>query len=676
MSIDRHQVDQLLRSIKLGHLTPESAARRLLASVSPADLKPARSEPPRNVPPAPQQNSIESLITQLGAPPAEIASDWQRQITAFTESWLLENGRPLPPVALADWLVDSQNRLTLNPQTTLHSSAPTAALLPLNPAAKPAPVPKRPRSIRVAAVALLTVAAVVGGVIKSQILPSRYQLAQSNHSPTAPDAGASKTIPPEHRSSSTSSASPAAASFTSPTASSSPDDLQLGLTMVPLESPPTVAIDLTNPPSDWGLNNPLLTGLQLDVPSPTDTATDRRGDSPVNSSNDLQPANAPAPSFSDAGPELSDAESMVEEEPAESIDVSRPIESASPQGAITLPPIPAAKPAVAGQITAAAEPDIANRFAENSPPLDAVVVARHAARDLLWDFPVDTKLSFQPRPMDVTSTETSRSWVWTDSTDQAELATLRTVDQQLVFQWTSSASTHPLARQIAAGRLSVVDLANNPSTIFLRPQLRTPALRFELEQADNRLSWPLQGPPIFDSPELTLAPFVPEKIEWTWLQSPDPRDVRKQTSTLQWALAGKPSPLIQCRIECRTNTRLQMRLRYLVQLDPRLPWQPFSAPQLLLAIDYVTQTLERAVAQQTELQHQYRAAASSDKRSLKPLKDATEATVKRLNAGLQQLQQLNLLQSTIAAEAYLSITLTTAWPESNQTILQTPPPDQ
>jgi hypothetical protein len=58
------------------------------------------------------------------------------------------------------------------------------------------------------------------------------------------------------------------------------------------------------------------------------------------------------------------------------------------------------------------------------------------------------------------------------------------------------------------------------------------------------------------------------------------------------------------------------------------------------------------------------------------LKENVEQTVAQLRLGLQKLQQLNILHSTIAATSHLQLALTTQWPDGPQTILEIPLPDK
>ncbi|HBJ34350.1 MAG TPA: hypothetical protein DDZ51_06220, partial [Planctomycetaceae bacterium] len=89
-----------------------------------------------------------------------------------------------------------------------------------------------------------------------------------------------------------------------------------------------------------------------------------------------------------------------------------------------------------------------------------------------------------------------------------------------------------------------------------------------------------------------------------------------------------------------------------------------------------TQLLERRTAELSQLERHYQNATTSDRRSIRPLKENAEQSLTQLRSVLQKLQQLNVLHSAVAATAHLQLTLTTQWPDGPQTILEIPLPDK
>jgi hypothetical protein len=413
-------------------------------------------------------------------------------------------------------------------------------------------------------------------------------------------------------------------------------------TALPLAQPATA-----DPPRpDFGFDNPLLSGFALDAPQPsTAEITSPLPDRPADSDTDW------------------DSIAADPSEPDSSAIEDQPVQSATPRQAVTLPPL---RPASAKAETA-----------KDAPTDNSTLIGVNVIQDAQWDFPSQTNIQFAPlKESENDSDGKTAQWQWIDTASGTELATLNQINEQLHFRWSDQTASSPLSRQIAAGRLRLTDSTGQSATVFMRPHLRTSPLRLDASTTDARFSWPLEGPAIYQTPSLNLEATKPEEVDISWIEPPDPANIRKQIATLQWTPSGKPSPAIRCRIECKATTKVQMRLRYFAQLDSTFPWQPYSASQLTMALDQVTHLLERRTAELSQLENQYRNATTSEKRAIRPLKENVERAVNQFRSILQNLQQLNILHSAVAATSHLQLTLTTDWPDGPQTILEIPLPDK
>lgn len=668
MQVDRPRLDDLLTQIAQKKIDSDTAARLLLGLV-------AQSAPP-------QSESMLALVNRFGPPPPEVEEDWTRQIRAIAQSWLDEQKQPLPELTLEDWLIDSDNRVTLSPHAiescrrqtlsshaqaatsqsasavTLTESAPAPSLsgpvessdstdLPVKPSLnsvavahvrKPSPHRTRPQtaivvSIAGAAVALLILVAVFRGADEEamplvQPQTNRPVVATPLITPSATYAQSQPSVD---------------------------DPTQLQASVIQQAEPemplaPVTPTDLLRP--DFGLDNPLLGGLAI---GPT-VAKPENGS---NVATEISASAIAAVGPSDDQDVPMDADSL---DPDSGDVKDQTVLSASPRQAVTLPPLRSA----------------ANRGPNDPEKMleQTAVVGTQPVRDVHWDFPNQINVQFAASQDNSNPDRATKRWAWIDSNSGEELATLQQVQQELLFRWSEHALGNPLARQLSAGRLRVVDTTGQPSVVFMRPHLRTAPLRLEAGAADARFNWPLEGPAIYDNPLLNLEVTKPENVDLAWIESPDPNNIRKQTATLQWTPAGKPSPAIRCQIDTKANTKLQMRLRYFAQLDSTFPWQPYSSTHLTLALDQVTQLLERRASDLSQLEQQYRNATTSEKRSIRPVKENVEKSVNQLQALLQRLQNLNILHSAIVSASYLQCSLTTQWPDGLQTILEIPPPDQ
>jgi hypothetical protein len=622
--IDRTRVDELLRSITEKKIDPDSAARSLLG-IDAAE-------------------SMQSLVERLGPPPAEVEEDWKRQIQSIAKSWQAKENRPLPPLTLADWLVDAENRVSLAPKIAAladHPSSPSPAMQPaLELAPTSASIPAststanrpRTRKRRRKRSPAITASIAAAALILLLVWANSRQPGQ-DESPLANEQKRS----PARDSRFPSPLDPGFLADPQPAAAETMQ-LQAGV-MSQADTAATSAQPVTAQPPrpDFGFDNPLLSELA------TTTAATLPADQPADTDWDSIVADRPESDSS----EIED----------------QTVESATPRQAVTLPML---RPA-----STKAE----NR---NDAPADNVtLIGVNVTQDAQWDFPTPTTIQFAPhKQSENESNGRAASWSWIDTVSSTELATLHQADDQLLFRWSEQATSSPLSRQMAAGRLRLSDTTGQSASVFLRPHLRTSPLRLDAIAAEARFNWPLEGPAIYQAPRLNLQATTPKAVEMSWVEPPDPTNIRKQIATLQWNPSGKSSPAIRCRIECKATTKLQMRLRYFAQLDSTFPWQPYSATQLTLALDQVTQLLERRTAELSQLESQYRNATTSEKRPIRPLKENVEQAVNQFRAILQRLQQLNILHSAVATTSHLQLTFTTDWPDGPQTILEIPLPDQ
>ena len=230
----------------------------------------------------------------------------------------------------------------------------------------------------------------------------------------------------------------------------------------------------------------------------------------------------------------------------------------------------------------------------------------------------------------------------------------------------AATATDAMADADTSPPLLAPDPSPQPPAVFEMP------VRFQFTEPQVSASWPLAAPAGFTADEWMVEVDVPESVQMTWIEPLAAQNLRRSTGLLQWAPAGAEAPLIGCRIELRVATNLSLKLRYAAQLDPSLPWQTFSPEQLNTAVDRAATTLQRLLAQQSELARQYTAASSSGRRLLKPNKEAVDYNVERLQTLSQRLQQLIDLQAALAQEAQLQIKLTTQRPERKSVPLSGP----
>lgn len=609
------RVRQLVSQIASGQLDAETAAREILGIPSPANplatLDPADGE---GLP------TIGSLIRVHGPPPAEIERDWRRQVENLERQWERTHGSPLPPTQWEAWLVDEHNRLLprrLTDPTRLHGW-PTALHPDDQTPHGPAPRPRNSRSWRFVAVGLLTVVGL--GVF----------WASNRRSASSPDQVSGSHRPPSPR---TPTDSPAITPARPPSRLTSEE--RGGNRAVPEGDNDRLQwmSDPRMPGSDWTEIPPIeLESLALSDPvavTPHEIGADLLVPTGVDPPGQELPA--------EGQDEQAEQDELVS--PAdEPVDQPLPARSASPEMALTLP-----------------APPQQGRESESLP------LTEHAVTKLEWDFPVASPIVLQPLA--------EGSWALVDQRDSVELAFLSSSDEGLRFAWSAIAAGNSLVSQIPAGRLRLSGPDDHASQRFLRPWLRSEPIRFDLTQPDSRVSWSLQGPPVFSEPLVAIEVESPPSVTIEWSQAPDPTQVRRGNSLIQWRLPDSDFPAIRCRLESRVNARWSLRFRYAVQLDETLPWQTFSARSLNASLDQLTFALNQALAEQSDITRRYSAATPAARRPLKPAKDGLDQRVQLLQQRMQLIRKLQTLAAGVA-ESRLKIGLSTAWTDRRQTLFE------
>ncbi|TVP93839.1 MAG: hypothetical protein EA381_21055 [Planctomycetaceae bacterium] len=652
MTHSENLIRQLLTQICDGEIDADSAARRILGiEHPPTGLAPpppitarrsfASSDSPTFPATSGSPPTIASLIRAYGLPPPEIERDWQSQIAAFESEWLRLHGSPLPPIDCEDWFVDPSNRLSprqaWEPLQTRPLEPPPAASLepesearheldsnaPARPATLSAPtsarraeVAKRQRTGRPTKLAM----SLAAGLVLALCFGGWYGLSKQ----APPDRNATTSTHAKGLSGPNTQAPPARAP--SVAARRSP---------IPANSDPIDELTpqlLINPAAAVELPSEGLVGAAAspDLSRPAAFSASEIGLALINPS--PEPSSAAEPMPDDA-----DDPTVDSDWPA---DQQREARSANPEIAVTLPPPPA--------------------IGRDAEPFTLIL---WSPQQVTWEYPVAT-------PIQLLASD-DRSWRLVDQTNQVDLATLSSTDDGLLFTWAETAAGNPRAAQVAAGRFRLTRADGRLDDLLLRPLLRSDPLRFDFTQADSRVSWQLHGPPIFDSPICAIEVESPDSVVTEWIQQPDPEQVRRGFSILQWALSDSELPAIRCRLESRVGTRWSLRFRYAVRIDERSSWQAFSDRSLNTSLEQVTATLNLALTEQSHVSRQYSAASVSVRRQLKPSKDLLDQRVSLLQETMQQIRKLQTLAAGVA-ESRLNLSLSTAWPDFRQTLFETP----
>ena len=231
----------------------------------------------------------------------------------------------------------------------------------------------------------------------------------------------------------------------------------------------------------------------------------------------------------------------------------------------------------ASSATSVALPPLPTKDA-NEESITQISLVDQSVSKLSLLFPVDTPIKLE---------KSDRGWVIEDVKDQASIASFTASEDSLQFRWTRTASIRPLAKQLATGLLhcTISDGTNRP--IFLRPQVTAPAWPVDFSTSDAKAAWLIGSMPS-ETSRLMVEFLLTDEVTQAWIQSPDSNKVRRNQSIIEFSLASDPSVKVRSHLEIRTTSRLTLRMRHAVQLDPSQPWLLISTERLQSAIVQVT----------------------------------------------------------------------------------------
>ena len=688
VNISRPHLEDALRRVKQGIMQPDEAARWLLECTEPRErlVSPDRPVSPdrheRKAIPS-DACTVEELMNHLGPPPLEIQRDWDRQVGRIALQFEQAHGEPLPPLSAADLYVDSENRLTLSPAIRPVTPSRTYTA---QPAIGETTEPSQPTGITASGqgivrkslqnknqsdenqsdknttrrsltlkqrpwqkpVLLIAGVCVLFALVFYSFLDAPEEstrIASVSKKSNAPASSIfSPTSVPNDRSSTESA----------PTGDdASPDDLphedarsspitsnELTETTAPTTSLQATPENQTDAPeratlglstfgdTEWISANELLPAADfdtLDNEAEAETATD-----PLSPEDELEET----PDQSE-----SDDEMAVEEDG----EVESPIQQASSSQAIELPPLPASS--------------------AQSEGIEAVEIIGGAIDRLALHFPVET---------DITLVAKDEGWDLRDMKDQVLLANLTSSEADagegkpgLQFRWSPDAFRRPVAKQLPSGLMQCTFKDGSQRSVFLRQALTAEPWQVDFSSGDVKAAWPiLLAPPVGPS-SVDLEFQVPKTVTHSWIEPHDPNRVRRSQSICQFALESDSTIAIRSRIDLRVGNRIQLRARHAAQLDPSFPWQMISTSQIEKAITQVTNQLERAEFELTELKTAYSDAGTIEKKRLAPRRDAMESIIARLKVLNDRLHKFDQLLAQIDQTALMMIRLKVVWPETS-----------
>jgi hypothetical protein len=728
VNIPRPQLEEALHRVQQGLMQPDEAARWLMQCIDESQGRTTTpgthasnhalplTRPPQATPP--HRSTVADLMNQLGPPPLEIQQDWDRQLAIIAAEFQRTHGEPLPELSASDLLVDDENRLALSshirprnlasridalPKQTVAPAISTSTAMPpatiphaanhsaitSEPHTEPfslAPVmsevkqdaPPRTATTRkqksasrfgmllakhpwkVRSACAIGFGLLLLGTLYSMLGPSgETSLASNDQVSSTPKA--SDIFSPTAVSQDREKAKPEnAVSASRETQEPNPSDLTLLEPNIDGDSP-ALSVDGESPPPKM----PNASSEQNAAPDHSALGLSTFGEGEWVSADQLAPAaefdidttesnTAESEVTSDSGVNSDDAtdesaESEMELPEDEIVENDSPTEPTAALNAIQLPPMPLAT-----------DDD-----------------SKNTSLRLVEDEVNDVSLWF-PTTTDIALERSGNAWEFKATKDQTTIAQIEVQPsnegneaQGLFFRWASDASRHAVARQLTSGLLSLSLKDGTERPLFLRASLTADAWPIDFSRGDVKAAWPISIAPPVGPTSLSINFKVPEKVVLSWIEPLDETQVRRNQSICQFALESDDTIAIRSRIDLRTGSRIQLRMRHAAQLDPSYPWQMISTDHVDQAMAQVTDHLERANFEAGELKSAYYEASTMEKKIIGPRRDAIDSIVLRLKTLNERLSKFDQLLAQLDQKTEMMIQLQVKWPETSPLATQT-----
>ncbi len=691
MNLQREQIREAFQQVKAGLIQPDEAAHWLWQKLavepqdspqrtSPSETSRTHADLPHSTP-ASHLRSVSQLIADLGPPPEAIRQDWDAQLAALSLSYSRVHGRPWDEITDSDILVDDENRLTLCPRfLDAQDSSPTnfestssdddihakkgllADLVSsderngIQAQGKIAGASRSKKSrswipgsvfaicVIAIGVAIYALALQANTSTKKEEAP---QSSLSDNSPSLPSAFAIHSRQPTGQTDVESSAHDA---VTPPApARDETDNESLPLELIdesnvqasspvpndPASSSNTATMGLDSfAGGNWIAARDLLPTAEFDATG-TVVASEQSDAPPVAGREVID-----KPLEIDTSvPESSAAESAMEDDESDGNVRTLPVKQASGAGMVELPPFPS-----------------------RDSTQDEIVPVRlfeKPVANLEIVFPVATnmKLSRLGEPSDP-------SWVVQDANDLATVAILSSTKQGMDFSWTPVSSARPVSKQLCSGLAHLTQQDGTSQWLFLRSTVQADAWPIDMSTSDAKAAWPLGTPPPIGSTSLAVEILSHDDVTLSWIQPSDPKQVRRNQSIVEFALASDPTIAIRSRIEIRTGSKLTLRVRHAAQLVPTVPWQMISTTRLQTAKEQVSGQMLLASADLANVKALYSKAGTGEKQVLAARRDTLDDYVAHLQSLSERLKKYDQLVAMVHLVAPLSVRLDVHWPNA------------
>jgi hypothetical protein len=239
-----------------------------------------------------------------------------------------------------------------------------------------------------------------------------------------------------------------------------------------------------------------------------------------------------------------------------------------------------------------------------------------------------------------------------------------------MFQWSPEAHRSPAAKDLQQSRLQM-----DGRSVYLRLPITADPLKFRFDNVDQKPAWDLMMPVVTNQTRLESRLDLPDSIEVSWIEPIAADSFRNgRAIAILTSIDDDESYALGIRADFSCDRKLTCRLRYAARLDPNMPWQPISRDRLTQyaaeLTGYATMISREAERLARMDKIAYDLAGRRGKQIITQKTIRNDALNEQVQTAIKRVSRLQGLMAKLENEAALHLSLTTQWPDEEQSILR------
>ncbi|WP_372724621.1 hypothetical protein [Novipirellula sp.] len=282
---------------------------------------------------------------------------------------------------------------------------------------------------------------------------------------------------------------------------------------------------------------------------------------------------------------------------------------------------------------------------------------------LTLEFPLPISIAMKRRP--AATADSAAVFDLLDTRNQTSLALLSRQSDGLVFQWKDTAKSSSQSSLLLHGRLR--DTTGN--VIYFRPRIEADAWALAFDKSDFHPSWDLDGllPP--KVARLKIGFDLPDEVEEAWIEPIDPASPRRTSGIAVLALKDNENVRVGLRFDIKCTTKLACQIRVAGRLDPAFAWQTFTEAGLADFANVLLSQADLVQQQIAKVEAIYDRADTDGRRILRPRRTAIKSYAEQLTELSRRVAELQSLVALLQTSAKLRFQVSVQWSDSEQVIL-------